>query len=69
MESKTDRPAASVPDPPDSLLLQKSPSQQSVVQEVMLILRLLHTVKEKKRDEKIKVGERLLSNKRRPYAQ
>lgn len=47
--SQTDRSAASAPDPPDSPdspLLQKSPSQQSIEQDVMLIVLRLQTIKE-----------------------
>ena len=44
--SQTDRLAASAPDPPDSPLLQKSPSQQSIEQDVMLIVLRLQTIKE-----------------------
>ena len=43
---QTDRLAASAPDPPDSPLLQKSPSQQSIEQDVMLIVLRLQTIKE-----------------------
>ena len=44
--SQTDRLAASAPDPPGSPLLQKSPSQQSIEQDVMLIVLRLQTIKE-----------------------
>ena len=43
---RLDRLAASAPDPPDSPLLQKSPSQQSIEQDVMLIVLRLQTIKE-----------------------
>lgn len=66
--SQTDRLAASAPDPPDSPLLQKSPSQQSIEQDVMLIVLRLD-YKRRKCDEKlnIRAREKLFSN-RTPYA-
>ena len=66
--SQTDRSAASAPDPPDSPLLQKSPSQQSIEQDVMLIVLRLQTIKEEIWWKiSLKAREKLLSNKR-PYA-
>ena len=50
LASQTDRPATSAPETP----LQLSPSQQSVVQEDVspVVLRMLQTVKKKKRERK-----------------
>ena len=52
LASQTDRPAASAPETP----LQLSPSQQSVVQEDVspVVLRMLQTVKKKKKNKKQK---------------
>ena len=60
--SQTDRLAASAPDPPGSPLLQKSPSQQSIEQDVMLIVLRLQTIKEENVKLNMKAGEKLLSN-------